>query len=598
MSTTQPQPLPELVSAIADELQRQGVACELHHAFPPPRLGLVYLLVSPRDFVRTNGESALPGDGVLGRTVCLGAEDPGTVDSGPTLGVLRAAGAVFDVSQRAVTILHRHGVAARLLRPGYVAAWNRYDPTAPRPIDILFYGTRSDRRVVELAAAADVLARHRCVIHLAQPGGHVGDSPTWLTAARWPLLAQSKVVVNLHRGDGTEVEWLRMLDAFHSGAVFVTEHAYGMTPFAPGEHLLVGAAPTLPHLVAALLRDESALVKMRERALDRLRGWLPLEAPVSILRAAIVELVGRPISGDAHLGVPGDPDGVPAPARPASDLDVMGAELRDARSKLAAARQELRQLRSAPAPLPAASPTTIRRNPAWNARRAASVSVLLAVGEFGSAAISTLDSLVGSRMRDLELIVVAPSRVLADGLIHRWLREHPRVASTLLAGGSAGGRAAARNLALGVARSRCCLMLDPGVTLHPRALGELLSALDGRPDIAFVYPIQVVSGDPTELQERGMDPLMSSEAWDPSRSSVQNPGETPALVRTAVLREIGGYEEDSARPGMEDADLWTRLTERGHQGRLVPQIIARRGFEEALRTHARALELAGAVDSR
>ena len=136
------------------------------------------------------------------------------------------------------------------------------------------------------------------------------------------------------------------------------------------------------------------------------------------------------------------------------------------------------------------------------------------------------------------------------------------------------------------------------MTLHPRAVGELLSALDGRPDIAFVYPIQVASGDPAELRVRGMDPLMSSKAWDPTRVSEQNPGETPALIRTKVLREIGGYLEDPARAGVEDSALWRRLVEHGHQGRLVPQIIARRGFEEALRAHARASELIAVADSR
>jgi hypothetical protein len=129
-----------------------------------------------------------------------------------------------------------------------------------------------------------VLERYNSHIHLAPPGDE------W-----WPLLTQSKVALNLHRGDDRRLEWRRALGAIHAGAVLVSEHATGLAPLTPGEHLLVAGADALPYVAERLVRDPDRLAAMRSAAYDRVSAWVPFALSVSVLRALIVELVGEPL---------------------------------------------------------------------------------------------------------------------------------------------------------------------------------------------------------------------------------------------------------------------------------------------------------------
>ena len=566
ISPEQPQPLPELVVALADELEREGVKCSVHASFPAPRRGLVYLFVSPRDFARAHGPS-LPEPAVLKRTVVLGALDPTELQD-EDVDRLRDMGAVFDITQGAVSALHRRGIPARLLRPGHVVAWDRFDPSAPRPIDVVFYGTRSPRRESALAAAADVLARHGCVIHLADDAPHPRDSATWMASGRWPILAQSKLVVNLHRGPDARLEWLRAIDAMHAGAVLLTEHASGLAPFVPGEHLLVASAQALPHVAEALLRDEPRIRRIRAAAHERLSSWLPFSASVAVMRAALLEVVGRPVAAGAFLGMPGAGSDEAEPAPPIDPaVESLREELRRTRSELARMRCDVGRLRESLGPTDATGaqppPRIVHRTGAWAARRGARASVLLVAGDDHRAAAETLESVAAGRERAFELIVVVPSRGTAADRVTRWIAEHPRLAAvTVTAPGRGNGEA--RNIALDLARAPSCLVVEPGQRLAPRCLGDLLAALEGGdPKAGFVYPIQ---SDGTRLR--------STEGFDAARLHVAGLIAVPALIRTALLRDVGGYRDDPAIAGAEDDDLWRRLAERGHSGVIVPQILA------------------------
>jgi hypothetical protein len=48
-----------------------------------------------------------------------------------------------------------------------------------------------------------------------------------------------------------------------------------------------------------------------------------------------------------------------------------------------------------------------------------------------------------------------------------------------------------------------------------------------------------------------------------------------ALVRTAQVRDVGGYATDPRLHGWEDYDLWCTIAERGWHGAAVPEIVGR-----------------------
>jgi hypothetical protein len=126
------------------------------------------------------------------------------------------------------------------------------------------------------------------------------------------------------------------------------------------------------------------------------------------------------------------------------------------------------------------------------------------------------------------------------------------------------------------ARSPYCLILDPAQAITPTCIDVLLGSLSAMPDTAFVYPIQAVKDAAETFVAAGGDHLVSFLGWDPGRLRRGNYIHPPALVRTDVLRTMGGFALDERLEGLEDYDLWCRIAERGGRGQLVPQELARR----------------------
>jgi hypothetical protein len=567
MSPRQHYPVRELAGTLQYELELQEVRASLHlGSFPECRPDRVYILLDPHDYAAAEGEHALPDESILRRTVFLCTKPPPSDADDAYFSLLRRAGAVFAVDQRSVVTLHRLGIPARLIRSGYSKSLDRFDTDAARPIDVMFLGAHSLRRTRYLSRAARLLSRHNCLLQVSEDSSSPGDTSSFLAEGRWPLLAQTKVLISLHRGDESRLDWRGTLDAIHAGAVVVTEHASGVAPLVPGEHLLVASADALPYVVEELLGDEQRLARMRSQAFERLRSWIPYALSVSILRAAVVELVGEPVPSVAGVGTRRPPPVAADPSGPGDGVERP--------SKLE---------RWTPA---GASIEVAHETPAWASRRAPRVTAVVAVRGEDEQVVPTLDSLVHSRRRDFELVVVAAGRGSEESrqLVADWISEHPRLAALFVVS-DRGGLGVGRNIGVDFARAAFSLILDPGQELYPRCLDVLTGTLEAMPEMTFVYPMQEVTGAPDQFVEAGGDYLMSFLGWDPGRLRVQNDIRAPALIRTDRLRALGGFTSDPSMDGLEDYDLWCRMAARGWRGQLVPQLLARRresGLSRAL----------------
>lgn len=588
VSAGQHHPQRELAETLRYELELQGVPGALHiGSFPPPRTGLVYVLLDPIGYLAAEGERSLPAAEVLRRTIFVCPTAPGPLP-GPTptrdqVELLNRAGAVFVLDQRSVVLMHRAGVPARLLRPGYSRSLDRFDPEAERTVDVMFMGAHSARRARYLARAARVLSWRNCLLQVSEDAPSAGPTSSYLAGNRWPLLARTNVVLQIHHGEDAGFDWRAALDAIHAGAVVVSEHATGIAPLVPGEHLLVAEAEALPSVADALLRNPERLAALRTAAHERLSNWVPFALPVSVLRAAIVELVGEPVSPAAPLtgfglGPPGSDTVPPAPWRD-REIEGLREQLHRTQREAAAARRDLAEVRDRVGGMTAGSrpASIVHRNGAWAAVRAPRLSIITALHGVAGSLEATLDSVARSWLRELELVVVdagAEPGVRSRAL--EWLARHPRIPAQLLTAGDRRGRGAARNIALDFARGPYCLLLDPGQELYPLALHVLAGTLDAMPDAAFAYPIQEVVGEPDAFVDAGGDYLMSYLGWDPGRLRRGNHIHGPVLLRADRLREIGGFCTDPRLEGVEDYDLWCRIAERGWIGQLVPQELGRR----------------------
>ncbi len=363
----------------------------------------------------------------------------------------------------------------------------------------MFLGAHTLRRTRYLNHAARVLARLNCAVHIAPPEPAAGETSSFLADSRWPLLEQTKVVINLHCGEQTRLEWRRVLDAIHAGAVVVTEHSSGIAPLEAGEHLLVASADSLPFVAESLVRDSERLAALRTAAYERLSEWIPFALPVAVLRAAIVELVGEPVPPDVSLGTPRSA-AARAPSPPATDGSW------------------------------APSPTDARDGDAPR------VTVVAAIAGATSGEVeATLDSVAEGAMRDVELVIVGGAGTEpGDRHCQRLDGGHPGLAARLVPAGAGASLGAARNAGLAAARAPLCLLLDAGHALYPRGLGVLADALDVDPGAAFAYPIQEVIGDPDRFAEAGGDYLLSFLGWEAQRLRHGNYIHAPVLIRTDV----------------------------------------------------------------
>jgi hypothetical protein len=557
MSRDQPYEMRELATTLQHELELQAVPSSLHlDGFPEPRPSLVYVLLDPQAYVAMEGDRALPADRILRRTIFLCAEPPPSAADGEHIALLRKAGAIFAVDQPTVAAMHRLDITARLIRPGYSKSLDRFDSTAPRPIDVMFVGTHSLRRTRYLSRAARVLSRHNCVLQICDDSPNALDIGSPLAEARWGLLAQARVLISLHRDDQWRFDWRGAVDAIHAGAVVVTEPASGIAPLVPGEHLVATSADSLPYIVDDLLSDEQRLARLRSAAYERLRRWVPYALPVAILRAAVVELAGGPEASGAALGE----------LRP----ELAGAQAAVPPSP----RDRVPTLE--PVSLEVGGIEVAHQSPAWAGRRAPRVTAVVALGGREQQLVATLESLAHSRLRDFELVVVdGYASEQTRPTVRNWMSARPMIASRLVVA-DVTGVGAATNIGLDFARGAFFLILAPGQHLYPRCLDVLTRTLEAMPEAEFAYPIQEVSGAPDDSVEAGGDYLSSYLGWDAVRPRAGNHIHAPALIRTDSLRRLGGFATDPRLAGFEEYDLWCRMAERGWRGELVPQPLARR----------------------
>ena len=550
----------ELAETVSYELELQGIPCSLRtDGFPEPRPDRVYVLPAPREFVAVEGESALPDDSILKRTVFICADPAASVAAEEHLALLRRAGAVFAIDVGSVMSLQRAGIPARTLRPGYSTLRDRFDPEADRPIDVMFLATHSPRRTRLLNNYAAVLSRHNCLLQIADSAWpNSAGSSSFLAEGKHDQLERTKVVINLHQTDEQGFEMLRALEAMHCGAVVVSEHSSMMAPFVPGEHLLVAAPESVPFVAEAVLRDPSLQRRLREQAYERLSSWLPFAQSIAVLRAALVELVGHPVPSDASTGrsTVAQPNAAgrwdPVAETADSGLRSLERELRDTRLGMIQARRQISRLQRMIGRrdgTPALQ--LVHETPAWRARRTPRITAITTLCDDAGGIERTLDSLAASWLQDVELIVV-DSGSSQDGLraALAWLRARPRIPARLIARPDF-MRGAARNAALAQARAPYCLMLDPGDELFPRALDVLIGTLDATPDAALAYPMLGVTGPVDSFVKAGGDSLLNFFGWEPGRLRLRSYVQSPYLVRSERLRELDGFGEDPCLLGWE-----------------------------------------------
>ena len=201
----------------------------------------------------------------------------------------------------------------------------------------------------------------------------------------------------------------------------------------------------------------------------------------------------------------------------------------------------------------------------------AAVSVAISCFKYGNEANEAMATLLRQTEPCMNLVIVddcSPDNSVA--VMQAWLTEFgqsPKFANiTLVRHQRNQGLSQSRNTALSLITTPYIMILDADNQLYPRAVEKLRQAIEAS-GYAMAYSLVERFGDD--------DGLISSWLWDPELFRYGNYIDAMALIRTDVLRTLGGYRIMPDRFGWEDYDLWCSFVDHGLKGCYVPQVLCR-----------------------
>lgn len=565
----------ELMGAFQAELQAQGVeTLRSVDMFPPAQDDLVYVFV-PHEYMGMVEPASHPDPGQLARTVALCTEQPGTHWFEHAAEIAGRAGGAVDINVLGVRELRRRGVRAAHVPLGYVPAWDHWHgEERDRSTDLMFLGGYTDRRARALSTFGRVLQDRKVDLRVADSIlPHTADDPHFLAGERkWRALADTHVLLNIHRDPLGYMEWQRVLEAMCNGCVVLTEHSVAYDPLVPGEDFFSADIDRLHLTAAALLDDPDLRHAARYAAYAKIRNELPMSAAV----APLLEVLERAAKAPVQPPRPGAP--VPR-ARPVKPVLPIPHHLTDQRTELDPVRMGIKHL--------VVESMTLRREIAQLRgevhdtadtleyfgdyhRATPAVSVAVTVYNYAEYVGAALASVGRNHGVPFEIVVIDDaSRDASVERIRESLKSMPWVPSVLVRRGVNQGLAAARNAAVKLARGEFVQILDADNELYPHDLRELAAVLQARPDAAFAY------GAIEVFDHHGPRDIMSWRPWDASRLTYGNYVDAMAMIRRDRLLEVGGYTSQGALHGWEDFALWCALADAGYEGVGVSSIVAR-----------------------
>jgi GT2 family glycosyltransferase len=582
----------DLARAFTSALRETGhVATIVEDRIPPVRDDRATLVIGPHDVyphLASGDGSGLTAS--LARSILVCCARPHTPAWSATVTYAAKAGYLFDVSDAGQAAFEDMGLPAHRFQLGYHESFDRWQGQAGRrPLDLVFVGSATPRRKEILAAGADLYAELDVDFRLTEgvASSHAAV-PEFVSAVdKCELLAQAKILIDVHPDDGHFFRWLGALDALCNGCVLVSEESVGVAPLVPGRHFLTGSRESLPLLVELLMRDPGRANRIRDEAYRFLRDELPLHRSIGAIVNATAQLPGRPPPG-RNFAVP-DPSPVkrsngtaPVPLNDTSES--RGAEASAEVTQLLAKQNavlkklffDLRLLRRQVAHVaravedPSAPLIDESSTPARTAVEP-EVTVVVTVHNYARFVRDALSSVVLSRDVELEIVVVDDASV--DGspdVVRDFMKEHDHFPITLFAQRVNTGVQRARNLAFAHARAPFVFVLDADNVVYPRGVAKLRDALERDPGAGFAY------GLIERFSEQGTVGLMGTEAWDPALLAQRSYIDAMALVRVDTWKQVGGYVTDPLLElGWEDYDLWLSLAVAGFHGAHVREIIGR-----------------------
>ncbi len=537
----------ELLEVVARELTDVGANASVHVGMFPADDGESVYVVVPHEYFVLTATGDHPTRAQLRRTVAFCVEHPGNATFETGARWASAAGSAFDINRDSTQELNRRGVRTQRFVLGYSPLWDQWHgtDTSSRGVDITYLGTTDVRRDYLLALQAEELSQWRTALLIPPHEQMTKPRPDFLMGSdKHRHLANSRILLNLHRGASRSLEWVRVLEAMCNGCAVVSERSVDFEPLVPGVHIAFSDGDVAAGICSALLRNPGRLDEIRDSAYAVCRQELSMRGSVHALMEEAERLAGkrrqaRNMTVTSVGYTTNQPPTMPEPPPP----DPAMPRLSDWAGPLPeTARRTMRDLVSESLDL-----LKFEVNEVLGGR-----------AKGGEAAV---DVVISGNGNIADLAVTCRSLAVQDVAIKVLVAEPVDVLEGV-------GRPRGRmlNALIEKAGAPVLLIVDPGQELLPGALSKLLDALNRDPALSAVYAMAA------DTRSGYLWNSLPPE-WERLRRRVYLGA--PILIRRAAMEAIGGYREDPELLGFEDHELWLRLLSRGHAGALVPQILVR-----------------------
>ncbi|HEX4308042.1 MAG TPA: glycosyltransferase [Solirubrobacterales bacterium] len=570
----------EILEAFGEALAADGFAIERSvDCFPPPADDLVYLYI-PHEYTALVETLAHPTVEQLSRAVAISTEQPGTSWFEHALGIAKQVGAVVDINPLAAAEMRREGVDTEHAPLGYIPSWDVWggDEAQERPIDLAFLGRHTPERAHTIARCRPALEQRRGALYLTETvKPHVAGSTYYLAGERRSrLLAESKLLLNVHQQKLPYLEWHRILSAVLNGCVVLTEHSLMTEPFEPGTHFVSAREDDLPFVLEALLDEPQRLEAIRHAAYDLVRDQMPMSRATEVIERAVAKAHANPLPPSRTATLPAIPLPRPLASPPpgwVSYVEELGDQLPTRRALMDLVNrtrglerrvEELIDGKGAPDEI-----AVEEFGPPIEEPR---ISVILTVYNHAELAPLALRSVAAAEFEGgVEVIAVDDASVdgSVEALRGAW-EQMPWLSGKLVRRSVNGGLpASSRNLAFEYAQGELLFILDADNSVLPRGFEKLTAALDADPEAAFSYGII------EKFDGSGPLGIESWLEWDPDRLRFGNYIDAMALIRREQFEAVGGYPTETSLGGWEDFALWAAFAEADMHGVRVPDFVGR-----------------------
>ncbi len=591
----------EIADHLVEALAASGRAAEVITDLLPEPLApgddpLQQFVVAPHEFFVLFPAGEVDRVRAADHSVCINTEQQGTPFFDLAMQYARRGRVVLDINTHSLGAIRRLGLAAVHLPLGYVPSMDRWhaDHDRPRSIDLGFLGGRTPRREQFIGGAAGQLWEWRTDLRLFSwhRPALAGQSTFTSGDEKYERLADTRILLNVHRDAEPYFEWARVVEAIANGCVVATETSEGIEPFRSGEHVVMTSLDDLAEQAVALSFDEPRRRRMADVAYEVLTTRLHQRTLVEAALAAAADAVASGPSSPSTAGASGVARAaiarhVPArrhartlqgAAHPTADRQMLDKTVRDLKAAFLGQIRTIRSIERSLATLRHGDPdhVAVSATPAVTSstRVEPVVSVVIPLfnqGHYLREAIESVVSAAHDPSLPIEVVIVDDHSTDGSLIVaQRMLDEHPWLPITLVARAANGGLPAARNTGFAHAEGRYVFALDADNLLYPNGLLALARHLDEAPD-----DVVAAYGLLERFDETGAVGLTSHLPWDPDLLVHGAFIDAMAMFRKDAWQALGGYADADGIYGWEDYDLWLAVAERGHRASLVTSVVGR-----------------------